>query len=96
MCVQSTNKNFKSVDDATPIEIFGGKNKNSSINYILADDIICIFQSVGEMYNDNNDEDLLTQYAMHTCIQSDPRNPTRCRDALEGLECKFQVKSTTV
>ncbi|MGB2452939.1 MAG: reverse transcriptase domain-containing protein, partial [Candidatus Poseidoniaceae archaeon] len=43
-----------------------------------------------------DDEDfMLDQFVLHACIQSDPGEPTKWREAFEGLEREWWIKSAT-
>ena len=57
----------------TPFNVFdekGGK-PDTSINIIVTDDVMFTFQSVGEIYDDDDEQDL-REKIVHTRIQSDP------------------------
>ena len=92
-----TSPQYKVTGNVTPTQIFENSDEDAvAINLVFTDDVIFTYSSDGGIMGDLDDEDdLLDLYLMHTCIQSDPGEPTRWRDALEGDDREWWLQSTT-
>ena len=85
-----TSVSYKVTGDTTATNIF---DVNNEIHAVITDDVICTFQPVGGM--DNDEEELINSFLMHVCIQSDPDAPIKWQDALDGPEREWWIKSIT-
>ena len=96
-----TSPSYKVTGNTVPTPIFNS-DSNPVVNAVFTDDIHFQFSSVGGMSADadismdvNFPPSLSDMLIMHTCIQSDPGEPTRWKDALFGPEREWWIQSTT-
>ena len=90
-----TSPTYKVTGNTIPYHVFD-KNDSSEVNLILTDDTFFELSSVGGMSDVIDDEDIfLDTYILHACIQSDPGEPTRWKDAFYGPEREWWIKSAT-
>ena len=82
--------------DAVTVQIFGAPDA-PNINVILTDDIFFTSASVGGMGDNNTDDEyvLHEKYVLHTCIQSNPGEPSIWKEAFAGDEREWWIKSAT-
>jgi len=95
---KTTGQTYKVTRDiiAEPITIpeVGGKkavetSDDAEISVIWTDEMVQATKNIGGM------NELVEMFLMHTCIQSDPGEPTNWKDALNGPEREWWLKSVT-
>ena len=79
---------YKVTGNVVPTPVFN-TDRSPNINVVYTDDIHFQFPSVGGMC------DAVDLLIMHTCIQSDPGEATRWKDALYGPEWEWWIQATT-
>ena len=100
----TTNRELKNLQSSTTYKVTGNTvptkvfddSSSPSINVIFTDDIHFQFSSVGGMSDETSSSEYLSNMLiMHSCIQSDPGEPTRWKDALFGPEREYWIQATT-
>ena len=91
-----TSPSYTVTGNVVPYNIFENKpdSDEDGINVILTEEIMFSFRSVGGILDYDDEDNLNEQLVMHTCIQSDPGEPTRWQDALNGPEREWWLKAT--
>ena len=92
----STSPSYKVTGNTTATPIFSSSNDDASIHHIFTDDMFMTYSSAGGMsYDSDNEDDILDMFLFHTCIQSDPGEPKSWKEALQGPEREWWIKSMT-
>ena len=99
---EATGKNFKVTGDITPMIIDGTEQPKVTnlaedhdattdveVSVVWTDELVTTCENIGGI------DDLIEYFVMHACIQSDPGEPTRWKEALEGPEREWWMRAIT-
>ena len=76
-------------NEAGGISETGGTNEDVQISVVWTEDFVQATKNIDGM------DELLDLFLMHSCIQSDPGEPTSWKEALDGPEREWWIKSIT-
>ena len=98
---EATNQTYKVTGDieAVPIVLpdseVGGTSTTGGTNHDMEVSVVWTEEHVQATKNIDGMEELLDLFLMHSCIQSDPGEPTSWKEALDGPEREWWTKSIT-
>ena len=90
----STSPTYKVTGNTVPTSIFDA-DTDTVINTIMTDDVFITYTSVGGMDTIDDEDCILENFILHTCIQSDPGEPTKWKEAFNGPEREWWIQSAT-
>ena len=91
----ATGQTYKVTGDTTAVPISDpevGGTDDVEVSTIWTDDMIYSCQNIGGI---DGICELVDMFLMHTCIQSDPGEPNSWKEALDGTEREWWLKSIT-
>ena len=93
----STSSTYKVTGNTSATPLFTPTTDDNTIHHIFTDDMLLAYSSAGGTFPplEDDEDDILDFFLFHTCIQSDPGEPKSWKEALEGPEREWWVKSMT-
>ena len=98
---EATNQTYKVTGDIEAVPIVlpeseaGGTSTTGGTNQDMEVSVVWTEEHVQATKNIDGMEELLDLFLMHSCIQSDPGEPTSWKEALDGPEREWWTKSIT-